>query len=179
MRTTAQENLMCSSRTTKYFIFCFPDVQLSPLGRSSKPHSGELKHALPQAGGPTQSQLSRPMTSGHHLSIEHRLRRKNPQFNSDAGNETYLKENTRKKKKGKNDHPKTLSTHPVHRGPKIGFSQKEIVIFTTRTSRRFSGLGGKHKRKHNEKHEKKKRKDEGKTIKRKRKGKTKRMERKT
>ena len=45
-------------------------------------HSGKLKHALPQAGGPTQSQLSRPMSSGHHISMEHRLRRK--QLNSDT-----------------------------------------------------------------------------------------------
>ena len=46
------------------------------------PHSGELKHALPQAGGPTQSQLSRPVSSGHHISMEYRLRRK--QLNSDT-----------------------------------------------------------------------------------------------
>ena len=29
-------------------------------GEELPPHSGELKHALTQAGGPTQSQLSRP-----------------------------------------------------------------------------------------------------------------------
>ena len=34
-------------------------------GEEPPPHSGELKHALSQAGGPTQSQLSRPMSSGH------------------------------------------------------------------------------------------------------------------
>ena len=45
-------------------------------GEEPPPHSGELKHALPQAGGPTQSQLSRPVSSGHHISMEHRLRRK-------------------------------------------------------------------------------------------------------
>ena len=49
---------------------------------NNTPHSGELKHAIPQAGGPTQSQLSRPMSSGHHISMEHRLRRK--QLNSDT-----------------------------------------------------------------------------------------------
>ena len=42
-------------------------------GEEPSPQSGELKHALPQAGGPTQSQLSRPMSSGHHISMEHRL----------------------------------------------------------------------------------------------------------
>ena len=45
-------------------------------------HSGDLNHALSQAGGPTYSQLSRPMSSGHHISMEHRLRRK--QLNSDT-----------------------------------------------------------------------------------------------
>ena len=37
-------------------------------GEEPPPHSGEFKHALTQAGGPTQSQLSRPMSSGHHIS---------------------------------------------------------------------------------------------------------------
>ena len=36
-------------------------------GEEPPPHSGELKHALPQAGGSTQSQLSRPTSSGHHI----------------------------------------------------------------------------------------------------------------
>ena len=31
------------------------------------PNSGELNHALSQVGDPTQSQLSRPMSSGHHI----------------------------------------------------------------------------------------------------------------
>ena len=51
-------------------------------GEEPPPHSGELKHALLQAGSPTQSQLSSPMSSGHHISMEHRLRRK--QLNSDT-----------------------------------------------------------------------------------------------
>ena len=46
-------------------------------GEEPPPRCGELKHALPQAGGPTQSQLFRPMSSRHHISMEHRLRRKN------------------------------------------------------------------------------------------------------
>ena len=61
-------------------------------------HSGELKHALPQAGGPTQSQLSRPMSSGHHISMEHRLRRKQLNSDTDASNKTYLKEIQEKRK---------------------------------------------------------------------------------
>ena len=61
----------------------------------------ELNHALTQAGGPTQSQLSRPMSSRHHISMEHRLRRKHLFFNSDtnATNETYLKEIQEKRTK--------------------------------------------------------------------------------
>ena len=39
-------------------------------------HSGELEHALLPSRRPAQSQLSRPMSSGHHISMEHRLRRK-------------------------------------------------------------------------------------------------------
>ena len=66
-------------------------------GEEPPPHSGELKPALPQAGGPTQSQLSRPMSSGHHISMEHRLRRK--QLNSDTSNKKYLKEIQGKKKR--------------------------------------------------------------------------------
>ena len=50
-------------------------------------HSGELKRALSQAGGPTQSQLSRPMSSRHHISMEHRLRRKQLNSDTDASNE--------------------------------------------------------------------------------------------
>ena len=55
-------------------------------GEEPPPHSGELKHALPQAGGPTQSQLSRPMSSGNHISMEHRLRRKQLNSDTDASN---------------------------------------------------------------------------------------------
>ena len=55
-------------------------------GEEPPPHSGELKHALPQAGGPTQSQLSRPMSSGHHISMEHRLRKKHLNSDTDASN---------------------------------------------------------------------------------------------
>ena len=61
-------------------------------GEEPPPHSGELKHALHQAGGPTQSQLSRPMSSGHHISMERRLRRKQLNSDTNASNKTYLKE---------------------------------------------------------------------------------------
>ena len=72
----------------------------APLLTSEEPppHSGELKHALPQAGGPTQSQLSRPMSSGHHISMEHRLRRKQLNSDTNASNKTYLKEIQEKRK---------------------------------------------------------------------------------
>ena len=67
-------------------------------GEEPPPHSGELKHALLHAGGPTQSQLSRPMSSGHHISMEHLLRRKhlvlNP--NTKARSGIYTVERTSK-----------------------------------------------------------------------------------
>ena len=61
-------------------------------GEEPPPHSGELKHALPQASGPTQSQLSRPMSSGHHIFMEHRLRRKQLNSDTNASKKKYLKE---------------------------------------------------------------------------------------
>ena len=60
-------------------------------GEELPPHSGELKHALSQAGGPTQSQLSRPMSSRHHISVEHRLRKKQLNSDTNASNKTCLK----------------------------------------------------------------------------------------
>ena len=82
-------------------------------GEEPPPHSGELNHALTQAGVPTQFQLSRPMSSGHHISMEHRLWRKHQQLNthSDASNEIHLKrergerENMKKLKKKKEKEP--------------------------------------------------------------------------
>ena len=62
-------------------------------------HSGELKHALSQAGGLTQSQLSRPMSSGHHISMEHRLRRKQLNSDTNASNKKIFERNTGKKKR--------------------------------------------------------------------------------
>ena len=67
-------------------------------GEEPPPHSGELKHALSQAGGPTQSQLSRPMSSGHHISMEHRPRRKQLNSDTNASNKKYLKEIQQKRK---------------------------------------------------------------------------------
>ena len=67
-------------------------------GEEPPPHSRELKHALPQAGGLTQSQLSRPMSSGHHTSMEHRPRRKQLNSDTNANNKKYLKEVQEKRK---------------------------------------------------------------------------------
>ena len=66
-------------------------------GEEPPPHSGELKHALPQAGGPTQSHPAH-MSSGHHISMEHRLRRKQLNSDTNASNKTYLKEIQEKRK---------------------------------------------------------------------------------
>ena len=75
--------------------------------------SGELNHALSQVGGPTQHQLSRPMSSGHHISMEHRLRRKHLLLNTNTKarssihiekkkkKETFLKKNRKKREIGK------------------------------------------------------------------------------
>ena len=43
-------------------------------------------------GGPTQSQLSRPMSSGHHISKEHRPRRKQLNSDTSVSNKTFLKD---------------------------------------------------------------------------------------
>ena len=114
----------------------------------------------------TQSQLSWPMSSRHHISMEHRLRRKhlllNP--NTNASNETYLKEIQKKRKrrkqtqrqnkKRKNEkrEMKNMKAGSPSNGPNPGppftlslstearefiFSQKKNGIFTMRTSRRF------------------------------------------
>ena len=80
-------------------------------GEEPPPHSGELKHALPQAGGPTQSQLSRPMSSGHHISMEHRLRRKQLNSDTNASNKKYLKEIQEKKRK-----EQTFSSEKMKKG---------------------------------------------------------------
>ena len=68
------------------------------VGEEPPPHSGELKHAPLQAGGPTQSQLSRAMSSRHHISIEHRLRRKRLNSDTSASNATHLKEKQEEQK---------------------------------------------------------------------------------
>ena len=74
-------------------------------GEEPPPHSGELKHALPQAGGPTQSHPSRPVSSGHHISMEYRLRRRhlllNPGTNARKEKQTRktLKKEKKKRKK--------------------------------------------------------------------------------
>ena len=68
-------------------------------GEEPPHHSGELKHALPQEGGPTQSQLSRPTSSGNHISMEHRLRRKQSNSDTNAINKTNFKEIQEKTKK--------------------------------------------------------------------------------
>ena len=67
------------------------------IGEEPPPHSGELNHALSQVGGTTQSQLSRPMSSGHHISMEHRPRRKQLNSDTNASNQKYLKEIQEKK----------------------------------------------------------------------------------
>ena len=105
-------------------------------GEESPPHSGELNHALSPVGGPTQSQLSSPMLSGHHISMKHRLRRKHLQLNSDtnAGN----CEISQKGKNEKHEKEVTLKwTIPDSCPPRPNdriFTEK-IFTFTTGTFR--------------------------------------------
>ena len=96
------------------------------------------------------------MLSRHHISMEHRLRRKHRQLNSDtnASNETYLK-NTRKKtlfqertKNGKHKNMKAGSPsngpipEPFTCPPKIKFLTKEESHFYKQNfSTIFSGFG--------------------------------------
>ena len=58
---------------------------------------------FPQAGGPTQSQLSSPVSSRHRMSMEHRLQWKHLLVNPDtnATKEKQIKKNILKKKKKK------------------------------------------------------------------------------
>ena len=74
--------------------------------QASTPLWGVESYSLPSwwpkpIDGPTQSQLSRPMSSRHHTSVEHRLRRKHLQLNSDsdASNGTFCERETKNKKK--------------------------------------------------------------------------------
>ena len=76
--------------------------------RSLQPTLGELKHALSQAGGPTQSQLSRPMSSRPHISMLHQTliqmleNKKTPFFfKKKKKNKIQEKERIRRKKRRK------------------------------------------------------------------------------
>ena len=62
--------------------------------------SGELNHALSWWVARPNSQLTRPMSSGHHISTEHRLRRKHQKLNSEtnASNEIHLDEKKQRRK---------------------------------------------------------------------------------
>ena len=53
-------------------------------GEELPPHSGKLTRALSQVGVSTESQASRPVSSGHHISMEHRQRRKHLLLNPDT-----------------------------------------------------------------------------------------------
>ena len=67
-------------------------------GEEPPPHSGELNHALSEVGGRTQSQPSRPMSSGHHISMKHRLRRKHLLLNPNT-NASQKRQKFRNKRK--------------------------------------------------------------------------------
>ena len=92
-------------------------------------HSGGLNQAVSPLADPTQSQLSRPLSSGQHISMEHRLRRKHLLLNSD----TEKKMENEKHESGvtlKCAIPNPLFLFTEAR--KIKFSHKKIVIFNNR-----------------------------------------------
>ena len=118
-------------------------------GEEHPPHSGELNHVLSPTGGPTQPQLSRLVSSGHHISTEHRLPRKQLNSDSDAKERKMKKEQSESGGHLKWPIPNCLSTE----APTPCFSQRKIIIFTTRTSTIFSVKRKENKMK-NMKHEK-------------------------
>ena len=101
-------------------------------------HSGELDHALSQ---------------GYHISMEHRLRKKHLQLNSDtpASKETFLKEIEEKKKKHFSKKNREVEKHdsgvtfelaipyltPCPPRPKTLIFTRKTLFCTIRTSRRF------------------------------------------
>ena len=76
-----------------------------PHGDRRRPGSGRgiTRRTTRRRSGPTQSQLSRPMWSRHHISMEHRLRRKHLLLNP---NTKAAKENKEKLKKKKEEQTK-------------------------------------------------------------------------
>ena len=62
------------------------------------PHSGELKHALAQAGAQPNPSCPALCRQGHHISMEHRLRRKQLNFDTNASIKKYSKEIQEKRK---------------------------------------------------------------------------------
>ena len=98
-------------------------------GEEPPPHSGKLNHALPQAGGPTQSQVSRPVSSRHHISMEHRLRRKhlllNPFTNARKEKERKtIKKKKKKKKKERKRRKKRREKKRWKKGKRQGVAEK-------------------------------------------------------
>ena len=100
-------------------------------------HSGELNHVLSPVSGPTQSQLSHPMSSGHHISMEHRLRRKQLNSDTNASNKTYLNEKT----KG-NTFFKKKKIKKAMKNMKAG-SHSLLSLSTEAQKSNFRGGGGK------------------------------------
>ena len=87
-------------------------------------HSWELNHALSPVGGPTRPQRSRPMSSRHHISMEHRLRRKhlllNPDTNVNSGKKLKEKR-SRKRQRKKQEKKENLKEVPPERAQTITF----------------------------------------------------------
>ena len=102
-------------------------------------HTGELSHALSWVGGTIQSQLSRPMSSRHQSSMEHRLRRKHLQFisDTDTSNEIFWKKAT-EEKQGKKKQKRENTRWTKTRNMKNAASSKIPILFLhTQNHQRF------------------------------------------
>ena len=112
-------------------------------GEEPPPLSGELNHALSQGGGPTQSQLSRPVSSRHHISVEHRLLRKHillnrstnawSGINEEKKRNTFFKKNQKigkwkKKKWKKQEQRRKKKEKRPQRGTSRGLKKKRFLF---------------------------------------------------
>ena len=112
-------------------------------GEEPPPHSGELNHALSHVGGPTQSQLSRPLSSRHHISMEHRLRKKHLLLNPDTNarkEKTNTEKHSKKKKKKKTRSKKKEKEEETKKGEKKGGKKKRGLKGVTTPPRREEKL---------------------------------------
>ena len=103
-------------------------------GEEPPPHSGKLNHALSPESGPTQPQPARPMSSRHHISMEHRLRWKHLLLNpiAHASTSMYLKEKKKKKKNKKKKEKTRKKGEKKEKRPQRGVPRDGSIFFVLR-----------------------------------------------